>query len=440
MTTSPLDDEILSPIFTTPEAQAVFDTTAWIERVLLVERTLANAQAKLGVIPQAAADAISALTAADFDRELLAERTSVVGFPIVGIVEQIAELAPDGLGEYAHWGATTQDIIDTVVVQQIRETFDLIETHLRSLGAELARLAEAHRGSIMLARSQGQPALPTTMGMRTAGWLSGISRHLERLDAARPRVEKLQLSGAVGTAASFGDSALELQVMVAEELGLACAEIQWHAQRDSMVEAASVVAGITVSLGKIGLDVAMSAQPEIGELSEGSSGDGAGASSTMPQKRNPIAAQQLLQNARITKGLLPLVFDSALVDSDRGIGVWQVEWFALPQILALGASAAAKADALIANLVIHPERMRSNVDGHDRVLAEAVMMSLAPDLGRQKAHHLVSQALRNHPGVRLGDALAAEGIEVDPKVLDPENYLGTTNAEIDAVLAAFERR
>ena len=247
MTISPIDDEILSPIFTTPEARAVFDTTAWIERVLLVERTLANAQAKLGVIPQAAADAISALTAAEFDRELLAERTSVVGFPIVGIVEQIAELAPDGLGEYAHWGATTQDIIDTVVVQQIRETFDLIETHLRSLGAELARLAEAHRGSIMLARSQGQPALPTTMGMRTAGWLSGICRHLERLDAARPRDEKLQLSGAVGTAASFGDSALELQAMVAEELGLACAEIQWHAQRDSIVEAASVVAGITVS-------------------------------------------------------------------------------------------------------------------------------------------------------------------------------------------------
>ena len=340
-------------------------------------------------------------------------------------------------GQYAHWGATTQDILDTATVLQLASSLDTIESELLVAGRRLAGLADAHRGDLMLARSQGQPALPTTFGLRAAGWLSALTRHIERLRQSRPRVLVAQLSGAVGTGASFGPGGTEVHEAFALELGLAPAKVNWHTQRDGFAEMAVVTASIAASLGKVGLDVSLSAQPEIGELSEGPAGGGAGTSSTMPQKRNPILSQQLVQNARITRQLVPLVLEAMVADHDRGMGVWPIEWFAVPQLVALTWSSAVKARSLLESLEVNATQMATNLTSADHVMAEAAMMALAPEVGRQRAHELVATAIKNMPTAPLADALAAQNVAVDPAILDPRSYLGTFDTQIDHALESF---
>lgn len=437
MNVLPLDKGLFGPVFVTDEVRAAHGTDAWLEDILRVESALAMAQASLGIIPQVAADAIDQLTPGQFDQAALEDRTAAVGFPIAGIVEQIAELVPDGLGEYAHWGATTQDILDTAQVLQISRAIDQLESELLSIGAVLAQKADAGRDTLMLARSQGQAALPTTFGLRVSGWLSSLTRHIERLRQAKSRVLVVQLSGAVGTAAAYGPHATELMTQVARLLDLEVAHVNWHTQRDRFAEIASIATGIAASIGKIGLDVSMSAQPGIGETRELPGASGGGVSSTMPQKQNPILSQQLVQNARIAKSLLPLAFEAVVSDHDRGMGIWPVEWFAMPQLMTLTLSSVAKLSELLEVLAIDEERMAANLASHDKVMAEAVMMALAPELGRQSAHDAVAAAIRAMPDAPLGEALAAAGIEVAPETLDPHTYLGSSNEQIGAAIAEF---
>ena len=237
-----LSDGIIGSIFISDEVHHHYETSLWVELILKVESALARAQAELDIIPQEAATAIGSLKPPQFDFGRLKNRTAEVGFPIVAIVEQIAEVLDDGLGQYVHWGATTQDVIDTVQALQVSSSMDRLEQTLLAVGDRLAGLADAERATLMLARSQGQAALPTTFGLRAAGWLSGISRHLERLDETRSRVLLLQLSGAVGTAASFGPHAEEVHAKVASLLGLKPAPVNWHTQRDKLAEVGSVYA------------------------------------------------------------------------------------------------------------------------------------------------------------------------------------------------------
>ena len=440
MTDTPFGNQAIAPIFVSALAKSELDAQTWLTDVLRVESALAQAQSEHGIIPTEAAEAIAALTADLFDIEALGERSETVGFPIVGVVEQIAALLPDAMGEYAHWGATTQDILDSAQALKLVRSFDRLESELIAIGRRLSELADEGRSMLMLGRSQGQPAVPTTFGLRVAGWLSGLTRHLDRLRESRPRVLALQLSGAVGTAAAFGPDAGAVQARCAELLGLNLVDVNWHTQRDGFVEAAALATSISGSLGKIGIDVAMSSQPGVAELLEGDRGEGSGASSTMPQKRNPVLSQQLVQNARLTRNLLPIVIEAMVSDHDRGTGVWPTEWVAIPHLMALSVSAAGKARMLLEHLEVDATAMRENLDAIDGAMAEAVMMALASEHGRQQAHDLVMEAIRSHPDKTLSDALGTEGVMVDRSVFDPSTYLGTTQAQIDAAIANFAER
>ena len=380
MTDTPFGNQAIAPIFVSALAKSELDAQTWLTDVLRVESALAQAQSEHGIIPTEAAEAIAALTADLFDIEALGERSETVGFPIVGVVEQIAALLPDAMGEYAHWGATTQDILDSAQALKLVRSFDRLESELIAIGRRLSELADEGRSMLMLGRSQGQPAVPTTFGLRVAGWLSGLTRHLDRLRESRPRVLALQLSGAVGTAAAFGPDAGAVQARCAELLGLNLVDVNWHTQRDGFVEAAALATSISGSLGKIGIDVAMSSQPGVAELLEGDRGEGSGASSTMPQKRNPVLSQQLVQNARLTRNLLPIVIEAMVSDHDRGTGVWPTEWVAIPHLMALSVSTAGKARMLLEHLEVDATAMRENLDAIDGAMAEAVMMALASEL------------------------------------------------------------
>lgn len=438
MTISPLDDPVLSGVFVSAEVGAVFSTASWLGRLLEVETALARAQAVVGVIPMAAADAIAAVRVDDLNVERLGDRTTIVGFPIVGLIEQLARAVPEGLGQYAHWGATTQDILDTALVLQLREVVAITKRDLVTAGDAAAQLADRHRGTLMLGRSQLQPGLPTTFGLRAAGWLSGLTRHLERLNQIRPRLFVAQLSGAVGTAASLGPAAVDVQARFAHILGLDASPVNWHNQRDSIVEVGQFAAMLAGSLGKIGLDVVLASQFELGELRETPFAPGAGSSSTMPQKQNPILAQRLLHAAHLTRGHSSTMLDALVTDNDRGTGVWPVEWAALPQLMALAASAVGTAGDLLTTVEVDVERMSQNLSRvGDPLMAEAAMMALAPKVGRQRAHEMVAEALVDANQSGLAAAIQHSRHALEAETLAPASYLGTTEVQISNAIEAW---
>ena len=442
MAISALDDTILGNIFVNEELQNIFTETKTIGTYLQIEVALAQAQAETGLIPTEAAAAIATITPEHLDTDQLRARATAVGFPIAGLVEQLATVVPDGHGQFAHWGATTQDIMDTAVVLQLREALAVGDKALADLGGHLARLANEHRSTVMVGRSQLQPAAPTTFGHRAAGWLDAIGRHQDRIDNLKPRLFRLQLGGAVGTMAAIGPTGQEVHRIMADKLNLAPSHITWHTGRDSFVEAASVAAGLAATLGKIGKDIAFASQAEVAEMRESATG-GRGISSTMPQKQNPVASQALMQSASIARAHLPLVLEAAVADNDRGTGVWPLEWVSIVPIVAVAASAAITARDLIDDLVVDVEQMARNVEAAgEGLMAEATMMALAPSVGRQTSHDLVEDALHaaQEHGTSMVEELAAAGHNLSASVFDPANYRGTSETQIDAAIARFNRR
>lgn len=433
---SALDSAVTGGLHTTDQLRAVLGERGLLERFLRVEAALAAAQADIGVIPRQAAIQLGRVTVDDLDLAALAERTTGVGYPVVGLVEQLAAIIPDGLGEYAHWGATTQDIMDTALVLQARDAFDLIEADLVSLSWALYGLAGTHRDTPLVGRSQMQHALPITIGYRAAGWLAPLLRHLERLGQLRPRVQVVQLGGAVGTLASMAPNGLAVRAKIAEDLSLSDPSISWHSSRDRVVEIVAWAAQVAASLAKIGLDIALAAQTEIGEFAEASS-SGRGVSSTMPQKRNPILSQQLIRAARLTRTHLDLALDAAVADHDRATAVWSLEWNAVAPSLAVTGGAVNAAVDLIDNLVVDRAAMADNLERTGGlIMAEAVMMRLAPSLGRQAAHDEVTSMVERslETGTPFSEIVDVEASE-HADALDPTSYLGHAAAQVDSVLS-----
>ncbi|MGI9613223.1 MAG: class-II fumarase/aspartase family protein [Acidimicrobiales bacterium] len=435
---SALDSTVLGPLHTSGELREVLGESGLLERFVQTEAALATAQADVGLIPPEAATQLGLLSVDDLDLARLADRASEVGYPIVGLVEQLAEIIPDDLGRYVHWGATTQDIMDTALVLQIRDALDLIEADLLALAQGLHRLAETHRDTSVVGRSQLQQALPTTFGHRAAGWLSPLLRHLDRLAELRPRVEVVQLGGAVGTLASMAPHGVTVRAKLAEQLGLGDPSTSWHSSRDRLVEVVAWAAQVSSSLAKIGLDVSLSAQTEVTELNEGSFG----ASSAMPHKRNPILSQQLIRAARLTRTHLDLALDSAVADYDRATAAWSLEWNAIAPALAVAGGAVTAGVDLIAGLRVNATAMADNLDRTGGlILAEAVMMHLAPQLGRQRAHDTVAAMVARSLET---DRSFAEIVAADApdawSTLDPTTYMGHAGDHVDAVLAAAARR
>ena len=443
------DSVLYRDVFSTPSMRAVFSDDAQLRAYLQAEVALAVAQGETGVIPREAAEAI-ALKAPTvvLDRGQLKRDTENVGYPIVGLVRQLSE----GLGEpgrYLHWGATTQDIMDTATVLQLREAVALIESQLTDVMATLADLARLHRDTPMAGRTHLQQALPVTFGHKAAIWLSSLQRSAERLAQAKPRALQAQLGGAAGTLASLGDRGLDVRAAYARALGLTEPDITWHVARDGLVEMVQTLAVICGALGKIGYDVMILMATEIGEVFEPFSSH-RGASSTMPQKRNPISSEILLANAKASRDAASLMLDAMVQDLERATGPWHCEWLSLPQACLLTAGSLAQAQFMLSGLIVEPKTMRKNLDStRGLIVAEAVMMGLAPALGRQTAHDEVYAACRDafERGDGLLDALMrrpaiASALPRDQLAVlcEPSNYLGTAAQMVDRVLARRAKR
>ena len=446
MPSTVIDSPLLQDLFSTDEMRRVWSDETRVQRYLDVEAALARVQGALGVIPREAADEIAShcvIDAIDFDR--LREQTTRSGYPILGLVSQLNAQCRNGLGEYCHWGATTQDITDTATVLQMRDALTIVDRELGSIADALAGLARTHRDTPMVGRTYLQQAVPITFGLKMAGLLSAIERHRDRLAQLRPRVLVGQFAGAGGTLASLQTKALETQVGLCEALGLAVPAIAWHTQRDGIAEVGAYLALVGGTLGKFATDLTLMMQTEVGEAFEPFA-PGRGASTTMPQKRNPVASVYVHAAISVARQHATSLMEAMVAEHERPSGPWQVEWIALPEVFCLTAGALRHTRLVLEGLVVDPAAMRRNLDAtHGLVMSEAVMMGLGPHLGRERAHDLVYALCREAADARrplldvlAGDAEIAKHLDraALAALCDPANYLGQSGAMIDRVLAA----
>jgi 3-carboxy-cis,cis-muconate cycloisomerase len=448
MPVNPADSPIFGTLYGTDAMRAVFDERAFLQRMLDVEAALARVQARLGIIPAEAAAAITAAARVEvLDTARMAASVANVGYPVVGLVAGLSEAA-GAHGGWTHWGATTQDIMDSATTLQIRDGLALLRGDLLALVAALADQAESHRDTLMAGRTHLQHALPVTFGLKLATWLAPLTAHVERLDQLRPRACVVQFGGAAGTLASLGAQGIPVMEGLAAELGLGVPDAPWHVGRDGIAEAVSFLGLLSGSLAKIATDVILLAQNEVAELAEPYV-HGRGQSSTMPQKRNPIASEYILASARAVQALVPLVQGAMAQDHERATGPWQAEPLALGQAFVLAHGALRHALAIAEGMVVDAARMRANLDlTGGQIVAEAVMMGLAPVLGREAAHHVVKHAcdLALAEGIGLAEALgrdAAVAARLDAnaigRLVDPAAYLGSAGAFVDRVVARARR-
>ena len=444
-----IDSAIFGNIFSTAAMRKVFSDENRTQKYLDIEAALARVQARLGIIPAEAADEIVKNCTLDrIDMEKLRVQTERIGYPVLGVVQQLVAACRDNLGEYCHWGATTQDITDTATMLQIREALALIDDDLQSISRSMADLARRHRDTPMIGRSNLQQAVPLTFGYKIAGLLSAIERHRARLVELRPRVLVGEFAGAVGTLASIQKDALENQAGLMQELGLGQPDIAWHTQRDRIAEVGCFLGLVTGTLGKLATDVKLMMQTEVGEVYEPFA-PGRGSSSTMPQKRNPISSCYIHACASVVRQHAAALLDAMIADHERSTGPWEIEWISLPEAFLLSSGALAQARFIVGGLEVDVEHMRANLDmTHGLVVSEAVMMGLAPYLGREHAHDLVYDLCRkaideNRPLLDLLAETPEITRHVDRKQLqtlcDPVNYLGLSGSMVDRVLASVSR-
>lgn len=439
-----VDSILYRDAFGTAAMRAVFSDHALIQRYIDAEVALAKAEAKVGVIPAEAAEIIareSKIDRIDFDN--MRHETDIVGYPILPLVHQLVDMCGDA-GRYIHWGATTQDIMDTAVALQVRDALDMIDSDIRELRKILMDLSVKHRDTPMAGRTHLQQALPITFGYKTAIWLAMFDRHQQRIAELRPRVAVVEFAGAAGTLASLGTKGFEVQAAMAEELGLGVPATTWHVARDGFAEAVNLLALVTGSLGKIALDIMIMASTEFAEVYEPFV-KGRGASSTMPQKRNPISSELMLAASKAVRQHAGLMVDAMVQDFERATGPWHAEWIAIPESFILTAGALHQAKFALGGLIVDTEKMKSNLGiSRGLIVAEAVMMSMAPFTGRQQAHDIVYDACRtvNEKGGSLAEALAAlpavteyfDRAAID-RMTDPVNYLGLAPQMVDRAVA-----
>jgi 3-carboxy-cis,cis-muconate cycloisomerase len=445
MSATAIDSEIFRDNFSTEAMRCVFSDQRRLQYYLDIEAALARVQARLGIIPQQAADEIARHCQVDqLDIAQLKTQTELIGYPVLPVVQQLVERCVGGLGEWCHWGATTQDITDTATVMQIRAALDLVEQDLEAICAALASLARRYRDTPMAARSNLQQAVPITFGYKAAVLLAGFQRHLARLRELRPRVLVGEFGGAAGNLSSLGDQGLEVQAGLMAELRLGQPEIAWHTMRDRIAEVGCFLGLVTGTLGKVALDVKLLMQTEVEEVYEPFA-EGRGSSSTMPQKRNPISSVYIHACVSVARQHVAALLDAMVEDHERATGPWEIEWIVLPEIFSLTAGALKQARFVLEGLQVDPARMRKNLEvTGGLVVSEAVMMGLGPSLGRQRAHDVVYDVCRQvvTTGRPFLDLLAEnreiaahmDRAQLAPLV-DPANYLGLCGVMVDRVLA-----
>jgi 3-carboxy-cis,cis-muconate cycloisomerase len=415
---------------------------AWRDAMLDAERALAAAAAQAGVIPADAADEIRAACRVDhFDARQLAEEGRAAGNPAEPLVRALTDAVEGDAARYVHWGATSQDVVDTAAMLVSRRALDLLLEVLDRVSDECASLAETHRSTPMAGRTLLQHAVPTTFGLKAAGWL--VSVRDARAALARVHAERLavQLGGAAGTLAAVGDRGSEVRRLFAEALGLAEPPLAWHTDRGRIAELAGALAAAASALAKIAVDIALLAQTEVAEITDTE----AGGSSTMPHKRNPVGSALAVACARQVHGYASVLTAPGSQEHERGVGGWHAEWHALSGALAYSGGAADAVLRTLRGIEVHPERMLENLraSGGD-VVAERVSFVLSERLGRRAAHELVAEAsVRAHANGRT----LAEELEADDRVevpreeldaaLDPSAYLGSAEELVDRALGSY---
>lgn len=447
-------------IYSDREIMAVFSGTETIRRMLEVEAALACAQARCAIIPASAARCIDDVChVADIDSILdlagIASASIAAGNIAIPFVRQLTaavhKVDPEA-ARYVHWGATSQDILDTALVLQIRQVTAQLDQDLLTAAKACACLTAAHRDTIMVGRTWLQHALPTTFGAKTAGWLEALERSREQLRHDGTRIAQLQFGGAAGTLASLGTAAPAVAREFARELGLALPAMPWHAHRDRLAHFSATLGILTGTLGKIARDISLMAQTEIGELAE-PGGPGRGGSSTMPHKRNPVGCAAILAAAARVPPLVSTILSAMVQEHERALGGWQAEWDVLPQIAALTGGALRHLVGILDGLEVYPRRMAENLDAtNGLILGEAYTLALGARIGRLQAHELVEEASREavrrdcalsvcirealagNPATR--DLLSDEEIEV---LRNPAHYVGQAAAICDEVLKQWRR-
>lgn len=433
---------LLEELYCDDLMEDIFSERATVQGWLDVEAALAEAQVTTGMLTASDAKAIKAVCLVEhIDLPFLWQETRIVGYPIFPLVRQLASLLPEGPDGRLHFGATTQDIMDSALALQLKQACDRLMTLVGHLGDQLAQLAHKHIATVMAARTHGQQAVPTTLGAKVATYLAELSRHRDRLPPLRRRLQKVSLYGAGGTSAALGSQATAIRRALAEHLDLEYDQVPWHVSRDALAEFGFVCAVISQTCARLAREVIALSKTEIGELTEGN-GNHRGASSTMPQKSNPIACEGIVARAAITCSASGIILRAMEAEHERAAGELGLEWTAIPQVACGAAATLSTASSMVSGLVVNREAIQRNLKiGGDGLVAEAVMMKLAREFGREQSHDLVYEAVRRSQAT--GRQLAQEIISLEPRAkvlwkdisnISAEQYLGeSTSLTLEAI-------
>jgi 3-carboxy-cis,cis-muconate cycloisomerase len=442
---------LLDPLFTTSAMREVFSDRQRLQSMLGFEAALARAIARAGIAPEGAADVIQQACRAElYSLDSLATEALLAGNLAIPLVKalstRVAKTDPVAAG-FVHWGATSQDVIDTGLVLQLRKSLEIFDADLKQFADELASSTRKHASLTMPGRTWLQQAPPVTLGLKIVGWLDAIDRHRVRLREVIGRVLVVQFGGAVGTLAALGDRGPKVARALADELRLMLPPLPWHSHRDRLAEVATTLGLLTGTLGKIARDISLLMQTEVGEALEPGA-PGRGGSSTMPHKRNPIGSASVQAAAIRVPALVSVMLTSMVQEQERGLGGWQAEWETLPEICLLAEGALARTSEIVAGLEVDAERMTANLKlKRGLILAESVVFALAEHMGRQEALAIVEEGCQRAIDERADlAAILAEDSRVTKNLsceeissrLDPNKYLGSATEWMEAVLLAHK--
>jgi adenylosuccinate lyase len=450
MPTHIIDSVFLKDLYGTAEMRAVFDDLSLLQKWLDTEAALARAEADLGLIPGYAAEEIARRARAEeLDVTRIKQGVDQTVHPIVPVIRVLADACDGDAGEYIHWGATTQDIMDTANVLQVRDALAIFEKRAAELEKVLTKLALQYRDTAMAGRTHGQHALPITFGFKVAVWLAEYQRHAERLKQCKPRVLVGQFAGAVGTLASVAERGFEIQERMMHHLGLGVPRISWHTARDGMTEFVLIAGMLAATAGKIAHEVISLQATEISEVEEPFNMGKVG-SSTMPHKRNPMLCEAIFALARLVANQTPSALDAMMQEHERDWARQHMEWAVIPEVCVLTDGALSLTIRVLEGLHVNPERMKQNLDELDGLmLSEAVMLALADKVGRQTAHDIVYEcSMRAFEQGRPFRETLAENDTVQQHLsaqdvdalLDARRYTGLSAEFVDRVVGRAAHR